>query len=61
MAKLGKLLVVDQADSNLIMRADEGRAGEVAFGTNKADAGGNKLFTDRVNRRICYCAKSCLK
>ena len=62
MAKLRKLLVVDQWGLKFDHAAAVGaRAGEVAFGPNKADTRGNELFTDRVNRRICDLCEELLK
>ena len=62
MPKLRKLLVVNQRRLKFDHAAAVGaRAGEVAFGPNKAYARGNELFTYRVNRRICDLCEELLK
>ena len=61
MAKLQKLLWSISGDSNLIMRQLLALGQWGRFGTNKADARGNELFTDRVNRRICDLCEELLK
>ena len=53
MAKLCKLLAIDQWRLKFDHSAAVGAgAGKVAFRPNKADARGNELFADRVNRRV---------